>query len=135
MQQINQYLTKNQTIEGGSVWFRRLLKECKQISPHIRFKRIKYGFYRIYWRQAYLHEVYKEMPMNYYNIENDDIRLESQKYYEELEDGGEITRKVKNYVEGYYDSIKRIRTRVYMMQNDPDFYKAARNAYKQMRVT
>ena len=118
----------------GSLWFRRLFRECKKISPHIRFKRIKYGFYRLYWRQAYLHEVYKEMPMIGYTHEIDDPRLESQKYFEEYEDGGEIVRKIKNFVEGYYDSIKRIRTRVYMMQNNREFYTAARNAYKQMRV-
>lgn len=121
-------------INEGSAWFRRFHKECKKISKHIRFKRIKYGFYRLYWKQAYLHEVYKEMPMKGYDKEEIDPRLESREYYQEYEDNVEITRKIKNFVEGYWDSIRRVKTRVHQMQNDKEFYETARNAYKQMRV-
>lgn len=119
----------------GSRWFRRFVKDCKDISSHIRIVKIKYGFYRIYWKEAYLHEVYKEMPMKGYDIEDDDVRMqESQKYYEEFEDGGEVTRKIKNYVEGYWDSLDTIRTRVYMMKNNDEFRQRAFDAYKQMVV-
>jgi hypothetical protein len=92
------------------------------------------GFYRIFFRDAYIHEVYEEMPMVGYDFEADDSRFEDQKYYEEFEDNTELIRKVKNYVEGYYESIQRIRTRTYMMKNNYEFYKEATNAYKQLVV-
>lgn len=117
-------------INEGSRWFRRLYRECKKISPHIRFKRIKYGFYRIYYRSAYLHEAYKEMPMMGYDIVENDMRMESRKYFQEYEDQGELTRKIKNYKEGYFDAIDRIRTRVYLMRTQKEFYDNAREAYK-----
>ena len=118
----------------GSLWFRRLRRECKAISPHIRFKRVKLGFYRIYWKTAYIHEVYKEMPHRGYDIEDEDPRFESQKFSESKEDQGEITRKIKNYVEGYTDSIERIRTRVYLMRHNDDFNEQSTKAYKQYHV-
>src|SRR5258708_5137491 len=115
----------------GSIWFKRLHRECENISPHIRFKRIKHGFYRIYWKQAYLKEVYKEMTANGYDWDDTDLRLIDKNYYEEYEDRVTLTRKLKNFVEGYYDAIERIRTRTYLMRNNKEFYKSARNAYKQ----
>lgn len=127
--------TVRSPIKEGSYWFKRLKKECESISPYIRFKRIKFGFWRIYWRQAYIHEVYKDMPAKGYDLELVDPRLEGRRYYEEFEDRVEYTRMIKNYVEGYYDSIKKIRVRVQSMQNDKEAYKNARLAYKQMRIT
>ncbi len=122
-------------ITEGSRWFRRFVKECRKISPHIRIVKIKYGFYRIYWKEAYIHEVYKEMPLIGYDIEEDDIRMqESQKYFEEFEDGGETVRKIKNFVEGYWDSISTIKTRVWLMKNDDEYRKQAFNAYKTMTI-
>lgn len=121
-------------INQGSLWFRRLYRDCMRISKHIRFKRIRMGFYRIYFKQAYVHEVYKEMPLKGYDFIDDDPRFENQKYVEELEDDGELQRKIKNYIEGYYDSLKAIKVRVNSMMNDEEAYKTARNAYKQMRV-
>lgn len=119
---------------GGSRWFRRLVKDCKRISPHIRFKRISHGFYRIYWGQAYIHEVYGEMPQYGHDIYEKDIRLVSQKYYEEYEDRTKLTRKIKNYVEGYWDSLDTIRTRNWLMKHDNEFHKNAVNAYKQVVI-
>lgn len=104
------------------------------MSRHIRIKRVKLGFYRIYWKQAYLHEVYKEMPLIGYDMDDLDPRYESLKYYEEMEDSEEITRKIKNYVEGYLDSIERIRTKVYMMKHNKEFNDNATRAYSQMIV-
>lgn len=112
-----------------SIWFKRFKKEVKRISPHLRMKRLKLGFYRIYWQNAYLHEVYEEMGCNGYDIEDYDPRLESQSYFEELEDHYEMVRKLKNYKEGYYDARDRIRKRVYMMRNNQEFNERARNAY------
>lgn len=122
-----------QTAEG-SIWFRRFMRDIKKISPHIRAVRLKMGFYRIYWKDSYLHEVYKEMPAKGYDIEIEDPRIESKFYYEEYEDNIELTRKVKNFVEGYFDSIDRIKTRVYLSRNNEEFAKKAENAYKQMVV-
>ncbi len=120
--------------DQGSRWFKRLLKDCKRISPHIRVKRIKYGFYRIFWKQAYLHEIYKEMPEFGYDIYENDMSLESKKLYEEFEDRAELTRKIKNYVEGYWDSLDRIRTRAWMMKSDKEFNETATRGYQQVVV-
>lgn len=122
------------TTQEGSRWFRRFLKDIKKISSHIKVKRIKLGFYRLYYDDAYLHEVYKEMPEYGYDLDDLDPRFESQKYYEEYEDNADLTRKIKNYVEGYWDSIDRIRTRVYLMRSNAEYVKSAKNAYKQMYI-
>lgn len=119
----------------GSLWFRRLMREVRKISPHIRVKYVKHGFYRIYWKDAYMHEVYAEMPMLGYDWVEDDIRMdESQRYFEEFEDSGEVTRKIKNFMEGYYDSLDVIRTRTFMFKNNEEFYKEAKEAYQTMYV-
>lgn len=114
----------------GSRWFKRLLKDCKQISPHIRVKRIKYGFFRIFWRGAYIHEIYKEMPQFGHDIYENDMRFISKKFFEEYEDRAELTRKIKNYVEGYYDSLDRIKTRVYMMRHNKEMNNIALQGYR-----
>lgn len=118
----------------GSRWFRRFVKDCKKISPHIRIKRIKFGFYRIYWKQAYIHEVYKEMPLYGHDIYEKNINLTSQKYAEEHEDNAELIRKIKNYVEGYHESLDRVLTRNYMMKHDKEFNKNATQMYKQVVI-
>lgn len=122
------------TMNYGSRWFRRFYKYCKKLDPHLRFKRIRLGYYRIYWKDKYLYEVYKEMPQFGYDWDDLDPRLEDQKYYEEYEDTTELTRKIKNFVEGYWEAVDRIRTRVYLLRNNKEFNENAGNAYKQMRV-
>ena len=118
----------------GSLWFKRLSKEIKKLDNNIRFKRAKYGFYRLYWRQAYLHELCKDMPLNGYNFEMNDPRFESQKYFEELEDRDQFTMNIKNFREGYLDSRDTIMRRAYMMRNNAEFNTNATKAYRQMRV-
>lgn len=118
----------------GSLWFRRFCKEASKISSHIRIKRIKYGFYRIFWDRAYLMECYKEMPQFGHDIYEKDIRFESKKYFEKYEDRAELTRKIKNYIEGYWDSIDRLRTRAWMVRNDKGFFEQADRAYRQFVV-
>lgn len=56
-----------------------------------------------------------------YDIEERDIGFESQKYFEEYEDAAELSLNIKNYVEGYWDSIDTIKKRVYMFRNDKEF--------------
>lgn len=69
-----------------------------------------------------------------YDLETYDPRFESQQYFEEFEDNAELIRKVKNYVEGYYDAIGTIKTRTYMMKNDNEFYTNATRAYQNLTV-
>lgn len=121
--------------EEGSYWFQKLKKDVEKMDPHIRFQRIQLGFYRLYWQDAYLHEVYKEMPQYGYDIDDLDPRLDDKSYFEEFEDSVKLTRNIKNYVEGYWDSLDKIRTRLYMIRNDQEFNENARKAYKQMYVT
>lgn len=118
----------------GSKWFRRFYRECKKQYPRLRFKKAKLGFYRIYYKQAYIHEVYKEMPQHGYDMDDLDPRFEDKKYFEEQEDADELTRKIKNFVEGYHESIDRIRTRMYMMRHDKEFYENSQKAYQQMTI-
>lgn len=69
-----------------------------------------------------------------YDIEELDLRFQSRTYYEEFEDRAELTRKIKNFKEGYYDSMATVRRRAWLMRNDKEFYKTAKRAYKQMRI-
>ena len=121
-------------INCGSYWFKRFYRDCKRIDHNIRFKRIKHGFYRIYWRQAYLHECHKEMPFIGYTFEDYDPRFESKSYYEEYEDNADLTMKIKNFREGYYDALDRIRTRCYLMRNNNEFNMRTSNIYKQIKI-
>lgn len=104
------------------------------MSKDFTIKHAKYGFYRIYWRGAYIHEIYAEMPYLGHDVEQEDPQNENQKYYEEYEDTNEITRKIKNYVEGYWDSYDRIKTRLYLLKNDEEFRNNAQKAYRHMTV-
>lgn len=118
----------------GSYWFKRFKRELRKISPHIRLVRIKMGFYRIYWKEAYMHECYNEMPYKGYDVEEEDPRFMNKEYFEEFEDTAQLTRKVKNYVEGYVDSINKIKKRVWLFKNDAEHYKQAKRAYSTMKV-
>jgi len=122
----------------GSRWFRKFKKECEKMSPHIQLVRIKYGFYRIYWtgggEPAYMHEVYKWMPMKGYVLDEKDPRFDSQKYYQEYEDTAELTLKVKNFVEGFWDSMETMKKRVRLFRNNKDFYNEAVGAYRATKV-
>jgi len=122
----------------GSIWFQRFKREVERMSKHFTFIPIKYGFYRIYWtgggEPAYVHEVWKWMPYKGYDIEEKDMQLISQKYFEEYEDQLEVSRKIKNFVEGYWDSIDVLKTRVYMLKNNKEFRDNAVKAYRQFVV-
>ena len=108
------------------------------MSPHFKFVRLKYGFYRIYWtgggEPAYVHEVYKWMPMNGYTIDEKNPRFESHRYYQQYEDRDEVVMKVKNFVEGYTDSKETLLKRYRMFRNDKEYYKTATQAYRATRV-
>lgn len=122
----------------GSYYFRRFVKDCKKLSPHLKFVPINYGYYRIYWvrggEAAYMHEVYKWMPYHGYDTNENDINLISQRYYQEYEDQLQVTRKIKNYVEGYTDSLHTLTTRVYMFKNNKEFRDEAIKAYRRVVV-
>lgn len=119
---------------AGSLWFRRLVSDCKKISPHLRVKKIAHGFYRVYFQRAYIHEIYKEMPQVGHDIMDKTFNFVAKKYVEEYEDREELTRKVKNYVEGYWDSLETIRTRVYMMKHNKEFNQMATKRYETVVV-
>ena len=74
------------------------------------------------------------MPEVGYEIEAYNPRFENRSYYEEREDNVELTRNIKNYVEGYWDAIDTIRTRSYMMKHDSEFNKTATKAYQQVAI-
>lgn len=122
----------------GSYWFRRFVKDIKNLSPHFKFLPIQHGWYRIYWtgggEPAYIHEVWKYMPHKGYNIEQMDPNVVSQKYYQEYEDQLTLTRKIKNFVEGYWDSMRTMELRYYQLRNDREFRETATKAYRTIKV-
>jgi len=118
----------------GSHYFRRFAKDLKRISPHFRLVKVKYGFYRIYWKSAYIHEVSKDMPVRGYDVEVYNPRLQNKSYYEEFEDNADVIQNVKNFREGYWDSLDVIKTRFYLLKHDAEFNKTSTNAYKQVVI-
>ena len=118
----------------GSLWFRRFIKDCRHISPHIRVKRIKHGFYRIYWKSGYIGECFKEMPQVGYDHTDNDIRFQDKKYFEAREDRVDLTRNIKNYVEGYWETLDMIRTSTWMMKHNDEFYKRSIDGYAELVV-
>lgn len=120
--------------EQGNVWFKKFVRDCRRMSPDIIFRRIKFGFYRIYWRGAYIGECYNNMPPKGYDKLEDDVRFMNQSYYEEYEDSAKLTRQIKNFVEGYYETIKTFKTRIYMLRNNQEFRNSAQMAYRKMYV-
>lgn len=124
--------------EKGTRWFRRFVREAEALSPHVRFKRIKYGFYRIFWvgdgASAYIGECSKEMPEIGYDIEEKNFQLESKSYFEEYEDNADYIQKIKNFREGYWDNISRLHTKVYMLKNNQEFRTEAQKAYSQFVI-
>lgn len=125
-------------IDKGTRWYRRFRKEAEAMSPHIRFKRIKFGFVRIFWVgdgvSAYITECSKDMPQIGYDIEEKNHQLESKDYFEEYEDHAELIQKIKNYREGYWDSIARLKINIYMMKNNSAHREEAQKAYQQFIV-
>ena len=115
-------------------WFKRLEKDIHNLSSNIRLVRGRNGFYRVYFKNAYLHEVFEELPQQGYDFEDYDPRFESQDYYEEFEYVDDLIRKVKNYKEGYWDAIGTIKRRFWLLRNNLDFYNEATGLYKDMVV-
>ena len=119
-------------------WFKRFRKEAEALSPHIEFRRLSLGFYRIYWvrsgHSAYMGECYVEMPEMGYDIDEKDINLVSQKYYEEFEERTALTRKIKNFVEGYWESIDRLKTNVYLFKNNKEHRQLQIDGYKEFVI-
>lgn len=120
--------------DRGSLWFRRLCSELKRMSKHFRIVRIRHGFYRVYWKDAYVHEIYKEMPYRGYSWYTDSPYKESLKLMQEYEEDGTIQRKVKNFVEGYSEASKAIKLRMYQFKNNDEHYQVAKDMYKSVVI-
>lgn len=118
----------------GNFWFNRLLKEAKKISPHLRFKRIKYGFYRIYLKDAYIGECSKDMSEKGYDIEEKNYHMEDTQYRQQFEDNIDSTARLKNFKEGYWETLDKLKTRVFLFKHNPEFHKNATQGYKTMRI-
>lgn len=122
----------------GTRWFARFKREAEAMSPHIRFKRIKYGFYRIYWvgdgAAAYITECSENMEQFGHEIEEKNFQLDSKKYFEEYEDNAELIQKIKNFKEGYWDSVDKLKTNVYLFKNNSSHRKAQQAAYKEFVI-
>ena len=120
--------------DEGSPWFRRIMRDLHNMSRHFRVRRIRNGFFRIYWKDAYVHEVYKEMPYKGYTWYTESPYKESFKLMQEYELDGDIQRKVKNFVEGYYEAIKAIKLRTYQFKNNDEHYRIAKDMYKHVVI-
>ena len=118
----------------GTLWFRRLVGEAKRISPYINFKQIRNGFFRIYYKQAYIGECYSRMPQFGYDIAERAQGLEDYSFFQQHHDTTDSTLRMKNFVEGYWETVKRLRTKVFMFRHNREFYETARRGYSQMRI-
>lgn len=118
----------------GSYWFRRLVRDLYRQSKHFQVRRIRHGFFRIYWKEAYVHEVYKEMSYKGYTWYSDSPYKESLKLMQQWEQDGEIQRKIKNFVEGYAEASKAIKLRSYQFKNNDEHYRIAKDMYKQVVI-
>jgi len=118
----------------GSYWFRRMVRDLYRESKHFKIRRIRDGFFRIYWKEAYVHEMYKEMPYRGYVWYTESPYKESFKLMQENEQDGEIQRKVKNFVEGYSEAYKSITIRIHQFKNDEEHYKIAKEMYQQVVI-
>lgn len=121
-------------MNSGSRYFRRIVNEAKKISPHIRFKRIKHGFYRIYFRNAYIGECSKDMNLIGHDIEEKNWNMEDFSYYRQMDDLADQTARLKNFREGYVETLDMLRTRTYMVKHNKEFYERARQGYSQLRI-
>ena len=74
------------------------------------------------------------MPEIGYEVEEKNYQLESKTYFEEYEDNAELIRKIKNFVEGYWDNMERLKTKIYMLKNNKEFRENAEKAYAQSVV-
>jgi len=110
------------------------VKELYKESAYFRVVRIRAGFFRIYWKDAYVHEMYKEMPYIGYVWYTDSPYKESFKLVQEYEQEGEIQRKIKNFVEGYAEAAKAIKLRTYQFKNSKEHYDLAKDMYKQVVI-
>lgn len=81
-----------------------------------------------------MHEVYKEMPYKGYTWYTESPYKESFKLMQEYELDGDIQRKVKNFVEGYYEAIKAIKLRTYQFKNNDEHYRIAKDMYKHVVI-
>ena len=117
-----------------SFWFEKFRRDAEKLSPHLLFKRLKDGFWRIYWKDHYMGECFEEMTQVGYNTETYDPRLESRSYYEEYEDHVKTVRTIKNFVEGYWDGMASLKRKLYQLRRDNEFFETSQRAYKGMVV-
>ncbi len=134
MEKVSTHILGERELQGCSYWFRRFVGELYKMSPYFKIRRIRHGFYRIYWKDAYVHEVYKEMPRKGYVWYTESPYKESLKLMLEYEQDGEIQRKVKNFVEGYDDAMRAVKLRVYQFKNNDEHYRTAKDMYKQLVI-
>jgi len=120
--------------DEGSYWFRRLVRDLYKKSKHFKVRKIRHGFFRIYWKDAYVHEVYKEMPMKGFVWYTESPYKDSLKLVQEWEQDGELQRKVKNFVEGYWEAKKAIELRVFQFKNNVEHYNIAKDMYKEVVI-
>ncbi len=118
----------------GSYWFKRIQEDLRSLSSQLYLVPIAHGFFRIYFKQAYVGELYKEMPEYGYDITDEDMSLDDKTYYINKMEDGEVQRKIKNFVEGYVQVLDQVQTRYYMLRHNSEFYKEATSGYKKLNI-
>ena len=92
------------------------------------------GFWRVFYKNSYLHECTEDMKVMGYDIIEPNPRLESLQFYQEYEDTIDTIYNTKNYREGYHDFMDHIRTRMWMHKHDKEFSDRAEKAYSNFVV-
>lgn len=114
--------------------YKRFKREVSKISPHIRFKHIRLGFVRLYYKSSYLSEVDTNMPYMGYDFVMYNPRLENRSFYEEYEDNIDVIKNVKNFKDGYVQAIDRVKTRMWLHRHSKEFNKEAEQFYQKVSI-
>jgi hypothetical protein len=59
---------------------------------------------------------------------------ESLRLVQQWEEDGTIQRKVKNYVEGYWEVLRAVQLRVYQFKHNEEHYRIAKDMYKHVVI-
>jgi hypothetical protein len=69
-----------------------------------------------------------------HDIEEKNWNMEDFSYYRQMDDLADQTARLKNFREGYVETLDMLRTRTFMIKHNKEFYERARQGYSQLRI-
>lgn len=74
------------------------------------------------------------MNLRGHDIEEKNWNMEDFSYWRTHGDVADQSAKLKNFREGYTETLNLLRTRTFMIKHDKEFYERARAGYSQLRI-